>query len=211
MMKTAALIFAVCCAASTLVAVASVETQTVTIEGMLTSQKIALRPFQLAVHVNGGEFSAFVRSDNTFAIPDVPVGAAYLVEVISNSLFFEKIRLSVSKAGNVKATKADPADPRSANVALPYPLRLEPRGRLQTFEIREGFNFAMIYQNPMMLMMGFSMLMMFMMKYMVDPEQMKEMQEQMADQGIESNTDMFKAMMKDPSAIADKKKGKKSE
>ena len=35
------------------------------------------------------------------------------------------------------------------------------------FEIREGFNFAMLYKNPMVLMMGFSCVMMFMMKHVV--------------------------------------------
>ena len=64
--------------------------------------------------------------------------------------------------------------------------------------MREGFNFAMLYKNPMVLMMGFSCVMMFMMKYMVDPEEMKKMQAQMAEEGVEGPGDMFKKMLKDP-------------
>jgi len=38
--------------------------------------------------------------------------------------------------------------------------------------------------------------MMFMMKYMVDPEEMKKMQAQMADEGVEGPMDMFKNALK---------------
>merc|ERR1711904_44717 len=184
---------------------AATEIKTITVEGMVSSQQVSLRGNKFTVHLNGGQYQAFVRSDNTFAVPDVPVAAAYLVEVMSQSYVFDKVRLSILKNGNVRATNAAPTAPKR-NEALPYPLRMQPRGAMQHFEVREGFNFGMIFKNPMMLMMGFSMLMMFMMKYMVDPEQMKEMQEQMADQGIESQGDMLKAMMGGGTDKAEKKK-----
>ena len=40
-----------------------------------------------------------------------------------------------------------------------YPLVLEPRGAISYFEARAPFNPMSIFANPMMLMMGFSMLM----------------------------------------------------
>merc|ERR1711871_1663452 len=98
------------------------------------------------------------------------------------------------KDGDVRASLMYPT--KRGQDGAQYPLFLEPKGRIGYFEIREGFNFAMLYKNPMVLMMGFSCVMMFMMKYMIDPEQMKEMQEQMAQEGISGPGDMLKAMMK---------------
>ena len=66
----------------------------------------------------------------------------------------------------MRAEIAFPEKPNQNNV-LSYPLFLEAKGRMSFFEVREGFNFGMIYKNPMVLMMGVSCAMMFMMKYMV--------------------------------------------
>lgn len=159
------------------------------------------------VYLNGGEYSAIVRMDGSFTIPEVPVGAAYLLEIVHHGLFFEQVRVSILRNGDVRASLINAMNGR--NDALPYPLFLEAKGRHQYFEIREGFNFGMIWKNPMILMMGFSMVMMFMMKYLVDPEQMKEMREQMAEQGIESQGDMMKAMFTNPELAAGKPKKKK--
>jgi len=161
----------------------------------------------MTVHLNGGKYRAFVRKDGSFSVPAVPAGAAYLLEVVSANFVFDQVRVSVMKNGDVRASLMYPT--KRGNDAVPYPLFLEPRGKLDYFEVREGFNFGMLYKNPMVLMMGFSCLMMFMMKYMIDPEQMKEMQAQMADEGITSQGDMLKAMMKDPEKlIKDKEKQK---
>merc|ERR1711865_1136943 len=151
----------------------------------------------MTVHLNGGKYRAFVRKDGSFSVPAVPAGAAYLLEVVSANFVFDQVRVSVMKNGDVRASLMYPT--KRGNDAVPYPLFLEPRGKLDYFEVREGFNFGMLYKNPMVLMM----------KYMIDPEQMKEMQAQMADEGITSQGDTLKAMMKDPEKlIKDKEKQK---
>merc|ERR1711998_686832 len=153
-----------------------------------------------AVHLNAGKYSAFVRADGTFKVHGVPAGTAYVLQVVSSSMVFDQVRVSVMKNGDVRASLMFPSNKRGSD-SVNYPLFLEPKGRMSFFEVREGFNFGMLYKNPMVLMMGFSCVMMFMMKYMVDPEQMKEMQSEMAEQGIESQGDMLKAMMSDPEKL----------
>jgi len=157
-----------------------------------------------AVHLNGGKYSAFVRTDGSFSLPAVPAGTAYLLEVVSTSFVFEQLRVSIMKTGDVRASLVYPT--KRGQDTVSYPLFMEPKGKLSYYEVREGFNFAMLYKNPMVLMMGFSCVMMFMMKYMIDPEQMKEMQDQMAEEGITSPGDMLKATMKDPSMLQPKEK-----
>ena len=58
------------------------------------------------------------------------------------------MRLTVLEKGDVRAQIAFPAKP-GQNDALSYPLFLEAKGKMGYFEIREGFNFAMLYKNPM--------------------------------------------------------------
>merc|ERR1712216_45891 len=178
------------------------ETKSIPVEGRVRAPQ--LRGSTPRVTLNGGEYSAIVRMDGSFTIADVPVGAAYLLEIVHQSLVFEQVRVSIQRTGNVRASLVNTANGR--NDALPYPLFLEAKGRQQYFEIREGFNFGMIRKNPMILMMGFSMLMM---QYLVDPEQMKEMREQMAEQGIESQGDMMKAMLSNPDMVNKKKQQSK--
>jgi len=63
---------------------------------------------------------------------------------------------------------------------LVYPLQLEPTVKVQYFEIEPPFNPLSYLKNPMVLMVGFSAVMMFMMKRMPkqDMEQMQEMQKE---------------------------------
>merc|ERR1712196_202557 len=165
----------------------------VTIEGRVRAP-VTSESFRVVV--NGGQHTAIVRRDGSFQVPDVAAGAAYLVDVQSTSFMFEPVRVTVQESGDVRANVMYPLKP--GHDAAPYPLFLQARGKLGFFEVREGFNFAMLYKNPMVLMMGFSCVMMFMMKYMVDPEEMKKMQAQMAEEGITGPGDMFKKMLKDP-------------
>ena len=52
------------------------------------------------------------------------------------------------------------------DVRLAYPLQLEPTMRMQYFEIEAPFNFMAYLKNPMVIMVGVSAVMMFMMKRM---------------------------------------------
>ena len=64
---------------------------------------------------------------------------------------------------------------------LLYPLILEPSNKIKYFDIEEGFNPLVYLKSPMVLMIGVSMFMMYMMKS-VPKEEMKEQQDQMKEQ-----------------------------
>ncbi len=64
------------------------------------------------------------------------------------------------------------------DVRLAYPLQLEPSMRMQYFEVEAAFNPLSYLKNPMVIMVGVSGILMFMMKRMPkqELEQMQEMQ-----------------------------------
>jgi Protein of unknown function (DUF2012) len=64
---------------------------------------------------------------------------------------------------------------------LAYPLQLEPSMRIQYFDIEPPFNPLNYLKNPMVLMVGVSGLLMFMMKRMPKQE-LEQMQEMQKDQ-----------------------------
>jgi len=83
--------------------------------------------------------------------------------------------VSASAPGKARALLTHSRQP------LPFPLPLEPLVAKPTFfEKREGFNWGGMLMNPMVIMMGVTVMIMFVMPKMManmDPEQLKEMQE----------------------------------
>ena len=64
---------------------------------------------------------------------------------------------------------------------MQYPLQLEPSHKLKYFEAEEPFNPLVYLKNPMVLMIGVSLVMMTVMKS-VPKEEMEAYQEQQSDQ-----------------------------
>ena len=85
------------------------------------------------------------------------------------------MQVDVSATGKVRALLKHSRQP------LPFPLPLEPLVAKPTFfEKREGFNWSGMLMNPMVLMMGVTVLIMVVFPKMMsnmDPEQLKEMQQ----------------------------------
>merc|ERR1711988_1318288 len=86
-----------------------------------------------------------------------------------------KLEVSATSPGKARALLTHSRQP------LPFPLPLEPLVAKPTFfEKREGFQWTSMLANPMVLMMGVTVLIMFVMPKMMqnmDPEQLKEMQQ----------------------------------
>lgn len=71
---------------------------------------------------------------------------------------------------------------------------LEPLKEEQYYEIREPFSIMSLVKSPMGLMMGFMVLVMFVMPKLMenmDPEEMKRAQEEMRNQGVPSLASML--------------------
>lgn len=165
-----------------LLAAAADEPPRSTVDGLLKTDRSL---DGIRVVLNGGAYTAIPRSDGTFFFYAVLPGT-YLLEVYDSLSVWPQIRIDVSAkaAGKLRATLTHTRQP------LPFPLPIDPLVKKPTFfERREGFQWSSMLMNPMVLMMGVTVLLMValpnMMKNM-DPEQLKEMESMQG--GL---TDMF--------------------
>ena len=128
------------------------------------------------VTLNGGAYSAHSRLDGSFALYDVPAGM-YLVHVEDREAEYGDVVVDMRVEGKVKVHAAD--DPARL---LPYPLKMEPRKRLAYFEVVPPFAISSFFSSWSSIMMVVMLLMVIVCPKIlgsIDPETLKEMQEQM--------------------------------
>ncbi|KAJ3708085.1 hypothetical protein LUZ61_011790 [Rhynchospora tenuis] len=138
---------------------------------------------EIKVILNGGQRITFVRPDGYFSFHDVPAGT-HLIEVSSIGYLFSPVRVDISARNPGKIQAALTENRRALNELV-----LEPMKDEQYYEIREPFSIMSIVKSPMGLMIGFMVLVMFVFPRMmdgVDPEEMRQAQEQMRERGIPS-------------------------
>ena len=144
--------------------------------------------------LNGGTFSAIPRQDGSFKLHAVPAGT-YLLEVLDTQSLWPTVRLEVTPSGKPRAMLSHSRQP------LPFPLPLEPLVAKPTFfEKREGFQWSSMLANPMVIMMGVTVLIMVVMPKMMqnmDPEQLKEMQSMQGGLADMLNPDKARASLAD--------------
>ncbi|KAG0199311.1 hypothetical protein BGX28_007382 [Mortierella sp. GBA30] len=119
-----------------------------------------------------------ITKDGRFTFPNVPEGS-YLLEVQSPQYIYPTIKVIVSDKETRAHLVSLGADWSNNDNALQLPLSLVPRAPTSYFIPREGFKVSHLFANPMMLMMGFSVIMLFVMPKLManmDPEAMEEMQ-----------------------------------
>ncbi|KAG6409509.1 hypothetical protein SASPL_127549 [Salvia splendens] len=114
---------------------------------------------------------------NHFSSHNVPAGT-HLIEVAAIGYFFSPVRVDVSARHPGKVQAALTENRRSLSELV-----LEPMVEEQYFEIREPFNVLSLLKSPMGLMIGFMVIVMFLMPKLVDPEELKRAQEEMGAQG----------------------------
>ncbi|XP_028106284.1 ER membrane protein complex subunit 7 homolog isoform X1 [Camellia sinensis] len=126
------------------------------------------------VTLNGGQRVTFLKPDGYFSFHNVPTGT-HLIEVAANGYFFSPVRVDVSARNPGKVQAALTENRRGLTELVLEPLREE-----QYYEIREPFSIMSLVKSPMGLMMGFMLIMVFLMPKLVenmDPEEMKRAQE----------------------------------
>ncbi|KAF9575462.1 hypothetical protein EC968_003067 [Mortierella alpina] len=137
-----------------------------------------------------------ISKDGRFSFSNVPEGS-YLLEVQSPQYMYPSVKVVVTEKDTRAHLVTLGADWSNNDHILPLPLSLTPRGPTSYFIPREGFKVSHLFANPMMLMMGFSVLMLFLMPKLManmDPEAMEEMQ------GMQEATQMPAFEMPDISA-----------
>jgi len=136
------------------------------LEGSPGTSKIAYPVF------NSGKFSFY----------NVENGHSYILSAESNSMRYRPVRIDVNKKGTVRVRQASRIDPNKIDT-LTYPVKLLPLEKPQHFHIRQQFNIvSMVMGNPMILLMGGSFLLMFILPKLVDmndPEVKKELENNM--------------------------------
>ena len=138
------------------------------------------RPPMMRISLNGGEHWAYSRFDGSFVVDDVAPGT-YNLDVLSSKFAFSRFKVNV-RGGAARVQALEYAYPGAQKVPVAHPLTIQPHGRLTYFVARQTYGLAQVLKNPMILMMGFTMLMVFVMPRMMkgmDPEEMEKMQEQM--------------------------------
>ncbi|KAI9364625.1 hypothetical protein BD770DRAFT_378576 [Pilaira anomala] len=137
--------------------------------------------------LNGAQYTAHIKANGEFAIPNVKPGS-YLLEVQSIEYVFPKLRVDVNEENNVKATYTGLGiDWNQRGNSVSYPLDIQAKAVSEYFMERQGFSVMGMFKNPMFLMMGVSAIMMFfmpkLMKQMqeMDPEGAKEISQSQAD------------------------------
>lgn len=135
------------------------------------------------VVLNGGQHVTFLKPDGYFSFNNVPAGT-HLIEVAAIGYFFSPVRVDVSARNPGKVQAALTENRRGLNELV-----LEPFKEEQYYEIREPFSIMSIVKSPMGLMVGFMVVVVFLMPKMVenmDTEEIKRAQEEMRNQGIPS-------------------------
>ncbi|CAA7046815.1 unnamed protein product [Microthlaspi erraticum] len=137
----------------------------------------------IKVVLNGGQHITFLRPDGYFTFHKVPAGT-HLIEVYALGYFFSPVRVDVSARhrGKVQATLTETR--RSLTELVLEPIRAD-----IYYERREPFSVMSIVKSPMGLMVGFMVVVVFLMPKLmenIDPEEMKRTQEELRSQGVPS-------------------------
>ncbi|CAN4076761.1 unnamed protein product [Withania somnifera] len=149
----------------------------------LKGSGLAAKASDVKVILNSGQRVTFLRPDGYFSFHDVPAGT-HLIEVSAIGYFFSPVRVDVSARNPGKVQAALTENRRSLSELVLEPLRDE-----QYYEMREPFSVMSLVKSPMGLMVGFMLVVMFLMPKLVenmDPEEIRKAQEEMRSQGVPS-------------------------
>ncbi|KAJ2550104.1 hypothetical protein EV175_004191, partial [Coemansia sp. RSA 1933] len=135
------------------------------------------------VVVNGGEHTGFIKSDGSFVVENVQIGDS-LLEVSSTDYVFPKIHVRISIKDDGKASIAARyvqigTEWSESAPMLAYPLQIGASQKYDFFTPRQGFNIVAMFSNPYMMMVGASLLAIFILPKLqanMDPEALKEFQ-----------------------------------
>ncbi|KAJ1982232.1 hypothetical protein H4R33_005079 [Dimargaris cristalligena] len=157
------------------------------VEGVLVPSASLPDPLTIGpatrVLVDGGRQSTWLRQDGRFEI-FVPVGT-WLMEIESKDYIFPKYQIQVSadaegreSVTTMTLVPGQQWDSTNAKI-VKHPLEISPLVKMDFFTPRESFNILSMFASPYMLMMGVTVLMMFVMPKLqagLDPEGKQELE-----------------------------------
>jgi hypothetical protein len=131
--------------------------------------------------LNAGEQLTYSRLDGTFAFYNVPPGV-HLVDVHSHTLMFSQVKIQLLEDSTDIPKCIEYAYPGANKQPIAHPLVLTAHATYEYFEQRAGFSIFSLLRNPMLLMMLFTVGMMYLMPKMMEnlePEEKEKMRAQM--------------------------------
>ncbi|KAJ1829805.1 hypothetical protein LPJ56_000117 [Coemansia sp. RSA 2599] len=139
-------------------------------------------PVETRVVINGGEYTGFIQKDGAFAVDNVKLGDS-LLEIASSEYAFPKIHVRISLKEDGRASIAARyvqvgSDWSDDAPVLAYPLRIAAASKYDFFTERQGFSIIAMFSNPYMMMVGVSLIAVFLLPKLqanIDPEVLEEM------------------------------------
>lgn len=131
----------------------------------------------IKVILDGGQMITFLRPDGYFSFHNVSAGT-HLIEVAATGYLFSPVRVDISARNPGKVQAALTETRRGLSELALEPLREE-----EYYEKREPFSVMSIVKSPMGLMVGFMVIVVFLMPKLMDPEEIKRAQEEMRSNG----------------------------
>ncbi|PVV04889.1 hypothetical protein BB560_000601 [Smittium megazygosporum] len=120
--------------------------------------------FQLRAVLNHGESFSLLRKNGDLYINNLSVGR-HVLEIEDVDYVFPKLVLDISKKGEKAVVSAwyfqTGYEVNTNDRSLPFPLSLSPLSKREFIKAREKFNILKMLKSPYMLMVGFSIVMMF--------------------------------------------------
>ncbi|GKY94609.1 hypothetical protein MPSEU_000426400 [Mayamaea pseudoterrestris] len=144
------------------------------------------RPFMESAHIslNHDEQHTYSRSDGSFTFFNVKPGV-HVVDVHDQLYHFSQIKCQFLEESMDKPTCIEYIFPGSHKLETTHPLVVNALASIEYFDAKRGFSILSIIKNPMVLMMLFSVGMMYFMPKMMegmDPEEKAKFKQQMAMQ-----------------------------
>ena len=160
----------------------------VTIEGKLSIADImdGLPALPLVLSGSQSSYTSYVTDSGNFNFYDVQPGR-YQLQVQSSSHLFSQYKIDISGASSGhKIRVLEYKYPSAPKQVIAHPIMIDAHSRINYFQKRESFGLHTLLANPTMLMMLFTGAMALLLPRMManmDPEELKEVQAQMNQQG----------------------------
>jgi hypothetical protein len=179
-----------------------------TIEGRLQFPDKSAFNITTRVTLNHGERSTYSRADGSFSVYSVEPGI-HVLDVQSVTHHFSQIKIQLLEEDMSSPKCLEYFYPGATKQPAAYPLALNAIATYDYFEKRQGFSIFSMLKNPMVLMMGFSAVLMFIMPKMMEglePEDKERMKQQMEMQ--KDPTKMFGQLWGDLTGPGEEEKSK---
>ncbi|KAF7490098.1 ER membrane protein complex subunit 7 [Sarcoptes scabiei] len=125
--------------------------------------------------VNYGQYFAFLKSDGSFEITNIPPGS-YVIEVSNADYFYDSIRVDVNSRGKIRARKINYIQTTEV-IQLPYPLKFKSKAPFKYFQIRESWKITDFLFNPMVLMMILPLIFIMIAPKIINPQDVETQKE----------------------------------